>query len=74
MAYKRITKRLARKLHEMGMPYFMQACKMSIDNPWESPMPVTNKQDRDFDAFVNEFKYYNCDYERGYYPHFYVKE
>lgn len=74
MLYKRISKRRARKLHEMGMTYYMQPCKMSINNPWQRPMPVTNRQDRSFDDFVNEFIHYNCDNERGYYPHYYVLE
>lgn len=74
MTYKRVTKRQARKLHEEGKPYFMQSCKMSVDGIWQPPMPVTDHNDLDFDVLVNEFKYYCCNYERGYYPHFYIKE
>lgn len=54
---------------------------MRIDNPWQHPMPLCTSDVENnsftigstFKAMVNDFKYYNCDNERGKYPIFFVE-
>lgn len=68
--YKRIDKRAARKLYNNNIPVLIIPCKCSPAGAWVTGFIMT-KEDRTFDQFVNEFTYYNCCYELGYYPAFY---
>jgi hypothetical protein len=53
---------------------------MRVSNVWQSPMPFNKKAIEDnaflmnstFEDIVNDFRYYNCDNERGKYPIFFV--
>ena len=79
--YKRITKTQAIKKWNNNETFFIDSCKMIPGNSWGTTMMINaeNMQERkdhfsSFDSFLNNFSYYNCDNERGYYPAFYVKE
>lgn len=69
----KINKREARKLFDKGKPFYMCAHKL---RPEYSVFIKENARDEvlNFDILVRQFKYYNCDYERGYYPAFYIEE
>ena len=72
--YTRINKREARKLYNLGRPITILPCKANPNSPWFSNSTVSKEStDKDFDALVNEFTYYNCNTaELGRYPAFYV--
>ena len=58
MTYTKINKRQARKLHDTGITVYCLPCKVRVDNMWIKPCRVL--PDRDFDKFVNEYSFYNC--------------
>ena len=68
--YTRIDKRKARQLYTDGQTVYLLGVNCLIGFMY-TPCPVNNEEGRTFDAHINEFEYYNCDYERGYYPAFY---
>lgn len=69
----KINKREARKLFDKGKSFYMCGHKL---RPEYSVFIKENARDEvlNFDILVRQFKYYNCDYERGYYPAFYAEE
>ena len=76
---QQINKKAAKKYFEAGKAIFLQSSNMRFDNFWQSPCEV--KKDSishfygsSFEAFCNEYKYYNCDSERGSYIHFFIRE
>lgn len=78
---KQVNIKFAEKAYNEGKQLWLHPCNMRVDNPWQSPMPL-NKADVDnnaftngssFSAMVNDYKYYNCDNERGKYPIFFVE-
>ena len=76
---QQINKKAAKKYFEAGKAIFLQSSNMRFDNFWQSPCEVTKERivsyyDSSFEAFCNEFKYYNCDSERGSYIHFFIRE
>lgn len=74
---QQISIRKARKLYEKNVELFLTASNMRFNNPWTRPMPLqkSRRYERDtFDGICSEFRYYNCDNERGKYIHFYVAE
>jgi len=86
MYFRRITKTAARKRFEQGLNFHIIAHKMRPGFPFQMGMDVfpqfianraivsgeSNQQT--FDAMVNQFTYYNCSHETGYYPAFYIVE
>ena len=72
--YTRINKRVARKLYNLGRTITVLPCKANPNSPWFSNSTVSKEStDKDFDALVNEFTYYNCNTsELGHRPAFYV--
>lgn len=70
MMYEKINKSSARKLYDNNIPVLIIPCKCSPLASWLTGCEMI-KNERSFDAFVNEFTYYNCCYELGYYPAFY---
>ena len=76
--YQRISKAKARKLFAAGKTFYIQSCNMKPVNPWQSAMEIDSghykEESWSFDMVVNDYEYYNTDYERGYYAAFYVKE
>jgi hypothetical protein len=75
--YKRISKAAAKKLFEQGKTFYIQSCNMRPENVWQSAYEVEPQriiEDGDtFTDFVNSYRYYNSDHERGYYPAFYIR-
>ena len=70
---KRMRKDVARRRYDQGQRIFLLASNCIYGSYWfGSGCPVDNSDDRTFDAQVNEFEYYNCDNERGYYACYYV--
>jgi len=78
--YKYNNINVARKAYNEGEKIIMVANKVNPNNAWglEHEMHKDDfKQEgglhsSDFDIRVNNFKYYNCNYESGYYCSFYV--
>ena len=72
--YTRINKREARKLYNLGRLITILPCKANPNSPWFSNSAVSKESaDKNFDALVNEFAFYNCNTsELGHRPAFYV--
>lgn len=65
----------ARKLFREGMTIYLFPCKANIDSPWwNGGVPISQKDEDTFDHLVNNFEWYNCNAEVGYYAHYYVKK
>lgn len=64
----RVNKKVARQMYNNGKQIWLIPDMMRLNNAWQSPCPISTKDnggDREFDIRVNEFRYYNCDNERG---------
>ncbi len=73
--YKRISKRTAAKLYEIGQPILFCPVKLRPGGSWNIGYIVTKKEDRTFQQEINAFEYYNCcSSATGYYTAFYIKE
>jgi hypothetical protein len=76
--YTRIIKKQARNTYNNGQHVALVACKIAPDDngTWIQPIDIDNDRldGYDFDDFVNNFEYYNCMYETGYYAAYYIKE
>ena len=73
---KRITKKEARNRYNKGQSMIVCCCKI---NPLNCLGIVTMElypwyDVKDFDSVVNEFEFYNCNYETGYYSAFYIEK
>jgi len=73
---KRINKRIARKLFAESKPFYIIAHKMRPGGPFHMGMTVFpsayHEEQRDFDYMISNFSWYNCSYETGYYPAYYL--
>ena len=77
---KQVSAPMAKKAYENNEPIWMHPCMMRVDNMWQKPMPTSKKQVEDnaftsgstFESIVNDFRYYNCDNERGKYPIYFI--
>lgn len=78
---KQVNIKSAEKAYNDSKQLWLLPCNMMVDNHWQTPMPL-NKADvsnnaftsgSSFSAMVNDYKYYNCDTERGKYPIFFVE-
>lgn len=77
--YVRISKRKARNLFYKGQTIWLLPCKCRVGDVWirmyEINLNSLKSADfNDFDSFINNYIYYNCNYELGYYPAYYIKE
>lgn len=66
--FVRVNKIKARRVYDAGNTVYLIPDMMRLVNAWQSPCPISKKDnggDREFDARVNEFSYFNCDKERG---------
>lgn len=74
--YKRIRKDVARKLFQEGRTVYLTPSNVSADdtNLWIKPYPINNRDEKDFDVKVNQFEYYNCNSELGYYACFWTNK
>lgn len=73
--YKRITKRTAERLYELGQPVLFCPVNLIPGGPWGNGCIITKKEGTTFTHVVNAFEYYSCiNNETGYYAAFYIKE
>jgi len=74
--YTRIRKDVARRLFKEGKTIYLTPSNVaaSDSNMWIKPYAINNRSERDFDDIVNNFEYYNCCYELGYYTNFWINE
>ena len=73
--YKRITKRIARRLYEAGKPVLLCPVNLRPGGLWNIGSIIAKKEDRTFEQELNAFEYYNCiNNETGYYAAFYIEE
>lgn len=74
---KRINKRRAQREYEQGKTVYLLPCNCGLLSVWIHPCPIKQSEEQwsgdSFNSRVNEFQYYNCNYETGYYPHYYVE-
>ena len=73
--YRRIDKRVARRLYDAGEDVLFIPCNMRPDNMWGLGI-VENKNNigndgTDFDKLVMYYEWYNCTNETGRYVAFY---
>lgn len=74
--YTRVRKDVARKLFQEGMTVYLTPSNVtaSDSNMWIKPYPINNRAGWNFDDIVNNFEFYNCNWELGYYTNFWVNE
>lgn len=69
-AVKRVTKRVARRLHSAGVAVWILSCNMRVNNPWMRPAQLQACEA--FDRQVNAYEHYNCTFETGRYASYYA--
>ncbi len=84
--YVKLTKPTARKLYNLGCTIKLIPCRVSSyvvtrvpsDYDWIVPVEISilncKYESNKFDRTVNEYQFYNCNAELGYYPHYYVSQ
>lgn len=82
--YKRINKPIARKMYNHGCHILLLPCKVNdslvydYPNQWIRPTVINISKctecSNKFDRTINEYEYYNCNAELGYYAHYFVSE
>jgi len=74
--YTRIRKDVARRLFKEGKTIYLTPSNVaaSDSNLWIKPYPINNETGWDFDDIVNNYEYYNCCWELGYYTNFWINE
>ena len=81
--YKRVNKPTARKMYNSGYSIQLLPCKvnsfMVFDKNYKGfiiPVLISSEtsshSENKFDRTVNDFEYYNCNSQMGYYAHYYV--
>ncbi len=72
-----VNKRRAKREYLDGKTVYLLPSNCGLVNPWVSLCPINKDNEQwqgdNFDNRVNNFQYYNCNYELGYYPHYYVE-
>lgn len=74
---QQISIRKARKLFDKNIAIYLQSSNMPFNGVWQSACKVqkpTYSGWHNFDNVCAEYRFYNCDNERGKYIHFYVCE
>lgn len=76
---QKINKAAALKRYAKGQPIFIQSSKMRPVNMWQPAIMLEIKPEEEegpahaqLEKILNEFRYYNCDRERGLAIHFYT--
>lgn len=72
--YKRVRKDVARRLFDQGRIIYLTPSKIvaTDSGEWIKPYPINNRAGHNFDDVVNNFEFYNCCYELGYYTNFWI--
>jgi len=84
-AFRRINKRQARQSFVAGHPVVLCPCKLApfggfrpscmVQRTVQAPEQYTERMaDECFDNIVKNFEWYNCNYETGYYPSYWIKQ
>lgn len=73
--YRRVRKDVARRLFEGGRMIYLTPSDVVADdsNMWIKPFPI-EQGECEFDRHVDNFEYYNCCHELGYYTNFWISE
>lgn len=74
--WERITKAEARKRYNARQDVYFLSCNMHPENMWQAPCPILRDVDDDvtsFNSTVNNYRYYNCDRQRGMYVAYYIR-
>lgn len=77
--YRRVDKRIARKLYNEGRDIHVVPNNVRINNSWGIGVDIQKDREANqgytFDQIINEFIFYNCGYTKtGRYPAYYIKE
>ena len=75
--YARVRKDVARRLYKEGKTIYLTPSNIaaSDSNLWIKPFAIKQGEGKgEFDQRVNNFEYYNCNYELGYYTNFWINE
>ena len=74
--YRRIRKDVARRMYKKGKTIYLTPSNVaaSDSNMWIKPYPINNSSGKNFDNIINEYEYYNCNWELGYYTNFWIIE
>ena len=79
--YTRVRKDVARRLYNEGKTIYLTPSNVvaSDSNMWIKPLALHITDSHigklpTFDQRVNEFEYYNCNHELGYYTNFWIIE
>ena len=69
-------KDVARKLFNEGRIIYLTPSNIvaSDSSPWIKPYPLNNRAGQNLDDIVNNFEYYNCCWELGYYTNFWINK
>lgn len=76
MNFKKVQKRTARNLFNLGLNIYLLPYKVNPNNVWGLGRiyKISDDRNMNFDDIVNEFEYYNCSYnELGKYAAFYIE-
>lgn len=75
--YKRVDKRVARRLFNEGEAIFLVPCNCDVHSLFTYEIGKDYwgiDEDPDFDKVVNAFEWYNCNSELGRYTMFFIKK
>lgn len=75
---KQVNKTAARKAYNEGKKVWLNPCNLLPVNLWTSPCEISNSNSisimgATFEIQLSEFKFYNCDSERGKYANLFVE-
>lgn len=76
--WTRVSKRRAKSAYNAGHDVIITPANIEPFNPWRTHARISSKRqwgcNATFDAFVNDYEYYNCNSnEVGRYPAYYVR-
>ena len=75
MTFKKITKPTAKKMYLSGKTIYLVPNKCSPTNDtWVQPTPISARMGKGFETVVNEYEYYNCNYECGKVAAYYIEQ
>lgn len=79
--YVRVQKKQAKKLYERGEVIYLCPCNLRPGEPWKPEVSIYLPDGEEakvapeaFDSAVDMFSFYNCNFESGYYPAYYIKK
>lgn len=70
--YRKVDKRVARKLFDAGGVVYLTPCKANPRADWVGLISI-HKESAGFDTVINEFEYHNCNTELGKRAAYYVE-